>query len=57
LPQAVCPHAAPEDGVAAAADEPAIGPGHAGWPEGDAAQRAFDAALGDHPTAREGGDA
>jgi transposase InsO family protein len=57
LPAAVCPHAAPQDGVAAA-DEPAVGPEQAGWPEGDAAVRAFDAALGtDRDAVEEGGDA
>jgi hypothetical protein len=57
LPAAVCPHAAPQDGVAAA-DEPAVGPAQAGWPEGDAAVRAFQAALGtNNEVVEEGGDA
>jgi transposase InsO family protein len=49
LPQAICPHGAPQDG-AAAADEPAVGPASAGWPApasgyADDALRALDAAL------------
>ena len=57
LPQAVCPHGAPQDG-AVPADEPAIDPSQAGWPEGDAALRAFDAAQDEaRPTGEEGGDA
>jgi hypothetical protein len=57
LPQAVCPHGAPQDG-AVPADEPAVDPSQAGWLEGDAALRAFDAALGDaRATHQEGGEA
>jgi len=57
LPQAVCPHGAPQDG-AVAADEPAVDPTQAGWPEGDAALRAFDAALDEaRPAREEGGEA
>ena len=57
LPQAVCPHAAPQDG-ALAADDPAVDSAQAGWPEENAAQRAFDRAVGDDPSPRgEGGDA
>lgn len=33
LPEAICPHGAPHDGVAA--DESAVGPASAGWPEED----------------------
>jgi transposase InsO family protein len=49
LPQAICPHGAPQDG-AAAADEPAVGPASAGWPAPasgypNAALRALDGAL------------
>src|SRR6185437_15026957 len=49
LPQAICPHGAPQDG-AAAADEPAVGSASAGWPApasgySDAAWRALDGAL------------
>jgi hypothetical protein len=43
LPAAICPHGAPQD--LASADEPAQGPASAGWPEGDAASRAFRAAM------------
>lgn len=57
LPTAVCPHAAPGDGVVGA-EESAVGPAQAGWPEGDAAARAFNAALGtDGEFVEEGGDA
>jgi transposase InsO family protein len=57
LPQAVCPHGAPQDG-AVPADEPAVDASQAGWPEGDAALRALDAALDTaRPTREEGGDA
>ena len=54
LPQAICPHGAPHDGVAA--DEPAVGPASAGWPNGEAVLRAFDEALDqDDSASREGG--
>jgi len=57
LPAAVCPHAAPGDGVIGD-DEPAVGPEQAGWPEGDAAVRAFEAAVGtERDAVEEGGDA
>lgn len=57
LPSAVCPHGAPQDS-GAPADEPAVGPASAGWPEGETALRAFDAAREDSlPTNDQGGDA
>ena len=57
LPQAICPHGAPEDGVVAA-DEPAVGPASPAWlaPASEypnAALRAVDAAV-DHPSLNDG---
>jgi hypothetical protein len=57
LPPAVCPQGVPQDG-AVAADEPAVDPAQAAWPEGDAALRALDRAVGEDASPRqEGGEA
>jgi hypothetical protein len=55
LPEAVCPHGAPDDGLAA---EPAVDPAGAGWPEGDTLSRLFETAPDATPVSdEEGGDA
>lgn len=56
LPAAVCPHGAPQDS-GLPADEPAVGPAQAGWPEGQTVARAFEAAFDVNPVSEEGGDA
>jgi transposase InsO family protein len=57
LPPAVCAQGVPQDG-AIAADEPAVDPAQAGWPEENTALRALDRAVGEDASPRQkGGDA